>query len=343
MMVSCQNDCWNIFGTDHNVDVVLKVKSPQMNNTRGQEAGLDSGLGAIDNYNNNSELWEEYDLRYILEIYEVKTVDNVVVTSDEPIYNRQVVTTDNYNSKGINFKMQLVPNRTYKFVLWADFVKEGSIEDLFYDTTDLHAISRIESVAHTAMEEALDAYHISVKEKIRGSVTIPLTLARPFAKLRVVAIDYNEICSYSTPTRVDVKFDTEHNPIYKTFNAINNELSNPCATHEYSYSVDPAPYKEYSSTTDSGASVTGLVLFSDYILAQRDGQQPVSFSMDIYDENETSIRSIDFETQIPTCRNYLTTIVGYCLTKKETIIVNINDTLLSDDELNKDAEDVTQE
>lgn len=343
MMLSCQNDDSNMLSKDHSVDVVLKVKAPQMNDTRSGDSNIDSGLGAIDNFDNNTELWEAYDLRYILEIYEVKTEENASITSDEPIYERQVLTTDNYNSKGVNFKMQLVPNRTYRFVLWADFVTEGSTEDLHYDTTDLHAISRKQSVTHIAMEETLDAYHISATEKIRNSTNISLTLKRPFAKLRVVAIDHNEIVGYSTPTNVVVKFDTTHNPIYKTFNAINNEISNPCTTHEYEYSVNPAPYKEYNTTTDKGENITGLVLFSDYILAQREGQQPVSFSMDIYDENNAPIRSLDFETQIPICRNHLTTIVGYCLTKKETIIVNINDTLLSDDEFNKDAEDVTQE
>lgn len=349
MMLSCQNDDSNILSKDHSVDVVLKVKAPQMNDTRSEGSNLDSGLGAIDNFNENTELWEDYDLRYILEIYEVKTEENATTTSEDPIYERQVLTTDRYVDNGVNFKMQLVPNRTYKFVVWADFVNEDSEEDLHYDTSDLHAISRKQSVAHIAMEETLDAYHISATEEIRNSTNIPLTLTRPFAKLRVVAIDYNEIVGYSTPTNIKVKFDTKRNPIYKTFNAINNEISNPCTTHEYEYSVNPAPYKEYSATTDKGENITGLVLFSDYILAQRaitegeKNEQPVSFSMDIYDENNAPIRSLDFETQIPICRNYLTTIVGYCLTKKETIIVNINDTLLSKDEYNKDAEDVTQE
>ena len=358
MMLSCQNDDSNMLSKDHIVDVVLKVKAPQMNDTRSGGSNLDSGLGAIDNFDSFDDLvnfdddskpWNNYDLRYILEIYEVKTEENATTTSDEPIYERQVLTTDRYDSKGVNFKMQLVPNRTYKFVIWADFVKQGRTEDLHYDTTDLHAISRKQSVAHIAMEETLDAYHISATKKIRNSTNISLTLKRPFAKLRVVAIDHNEIVGYSTPTNVVVKFDTEHNPIYKTFNAINNEISNNCTTHEYEYSVNPAPYKEYSATTDNDENVTGLVLFSDYILAQREitegekNEQPVSFSMEIYDENNAPIRSVNFETQIPICRNYLTTIVGNLLTKKETIIVNINDTLLSNDEFNKDAEDVTQE
>lgn len=340
MTVSCQNDAWNFFGFDTDVNVVLKVKSPQLASTRA-DVGLDSSIGAIDNFDNNAELWDKYDLRYILEIYEVKEKDGVVSTSSEPIYKRQVQTTPSYDN-GVDFDIRLVPNRTYKFVVWADFVNEDSTEDLHYDTTDLHAISRKQSVAHIAMEETLDAYHISETWEIRNSTNIPLTLTRPFAKLRVVAIDHHEISSYSTLDRVEVKFDTEKNPVCKTFNAVNNEISDNCANHSYVCDVNPAPYKEYSGKSDEGAEIKGFVLFSDYILAPRDGEQPVSFSIDIYDEKD-KVRSVNFDTQIPTSRNHLTTVIGHMLTENYITDIRIDDTLLTKDEFIKDAEDVDSE
>ena len=55
-------------GRDSKVDITLQVTSPTMDSTRGEGVGLDSALGAIDNFNNNSELWDSYDLRYISEI-----------------------------------------------------------------------------------------------------------------------------------------------------------------------------------------------------------------------------------------------------------------------------------
>lgn len=340
MTVSCQNDAWNFFGFDTDVNVVLKVKSPQLASTRA-DVGLDSSIGAIDNFDNNAELWDKYDLRYILEIYEVKEKDGVVSTSAEPIYKRQVQTTPSYDN-GVDFDIRLVPNRTYKFVIWADFVNEDSTEDLHYDTTDLHAISRKQSVAHIAMEETLDAYHISETWEIRNSTNIPLTLTRPFAKLRVVAIDHHEISSYSTLDRVEVKFDTDKNPVCKTFNAVNNEISDNCANHSYVCDVNPAPYKEYSGKSDDGAEIKGFVLFSDYILAPRYGEQPVSFSIDIYDEKD-KVRSVNFDTQIPTSRNHLTTVIGHMLTENYITDIRIDDTLLTKDEFIKDAEDVDSE
>lgn len=340
MAVSCQSDVWNIFGFDTEVSVALKVKSPQITDTRAA-AGMDSSVGAIDNFDNNTEFWDKYDLRYILEIFEVVEKDGQVITSEENIYKRQVLTTPSYND-GVEFDIRLVPNRTYKFVIWADFVNEGMKSDLYYDTADLHNISRKASAQHLAMEEALDAYHISSTETIKGSGDITLHLTRPFAKLRVVAIDHHEVSNFSTLERVEVRFDTEKNPIYKSFNAVTNAVSENCAAHNYECDVNPVPYVEYSGTLEDGQNVKGFVLFSDYILAPRNGEAPVSFSMDTYDQ-KGKVRTIDFETQIPTCRNHLTTVVGNFLTQNYITIVSINDTLLCDEEFIKDAEDATKE
>ena len=338
--VSCQSESWNIFGFDKGVDVVLKATTPLMGVTRGEGSSLDSALGAIDNFDTNTELWDKYDLRYILQIYTVTEVENDFVTSDEPIFS-EVVTRGSYKEMDVEFDLHLVPNRMYKFVMWADFVDEGTTTDLHYNTKNLRSISRTEEFAHAAMEEALDAYYISHTETIKTSGDLELILTRPFAKLRVVAIDHHEISNYLTLKQVDVKFDTDVNPVFTTFNAVNYELTNNCTNHTYSYSVDPAPYKEYSGTTDDGQAINGFVLFSDYILAPRDGEQPVSFSMDIYDQKGL-MRTAKFDTQIPTRRNHLTTVIGNCLTTQHTSIISIEDTLLSREDLNIDAEDATK-
>ena len=317
------------------VDVELNISAPSIEASRGEAQGLNSALGAIDNFNNNSELWELYDLRYSLEIYEVIKDGSDATISQEPIYERQVLTTDNYDSEGVNFNMQVVPNRTYIFVVWADFVEEGNTRDLYYDTTNLRAISRKANYAHTAMVEAVDAYHICATEEIKRSASLDLTLTRPMAKLRVVALDYHEISNYATPTSVSVKFDTENNPVYKTFNAVTSEIYDNCPLHEYTYSINPMPYQDYTGKTETGEELSGIILFSDYIFTPRNivalekNEYPVSFSMTIfYDNNQEVNRVIDFDTQIPLSRNYLTTLVGNCLTQKEDLVIEIDDTLL---------------
>lgn len=155
------------------------------------------------------------------------------------------------------------------------------------------------------------------------------------AKLRVVALDYHEISNYATPTSVSVKFDTENNPVYKTFNAVTSEIYDNCPLHEYTYSINPMPYQDYTGKTETGEELSGIILFSDYIFTPRDivalekNEYPVSFSMTIfYDNNQEVNRVIDFDTQIPLSRNYLTTLVGNCLTQKEDLVIEIDDTLL---------------
>lgn len=335
IVASCHRDYGKTTIVEEVVDVELNISAPSIEASRGEAQGLNSALGAIDNFNNNSELWELYDLRYSLEIYEVIKDGSDATISQEPIYERQVLTTDNYDSEGVNFNMQVVPNRTYIFVVWADFVEEGNTRDLYYDTTNLRAISRKANYAHTAMVEAVDAYHICATEEIKRSASLDLTLTRPMAKLRVVALDYHEISNYATPTSVSVKFDTENNPVYKTFNAVTSEIYDNCPLHEYTYSINPMPYQDYTGKTETGEELSGIILFSDYIFTPRDivalekNEYPVSFSMTIfYDNNQEVNRVIDFDTQIPLSRNYLTTLVGNCLTQKEDLVIEIDDTLL---------------
>ena len=341
LLVSCQRDKDNnSVSRDNMVDVMLQITPPTLDGMRSESTNLNSALGGIDNFNNNSELWDKYDLRYILEIYEIVKSDTDARISDTPIYKRQIETQDRYDNNGIKFQMQVVPNRTYIFAIWADFVDEGTTSDLFYNTSNLRAISRQRDYAHTAMEEALDAYHICSTQTIKSAATLNLTLTRPMAKLRVVALDYGEISNYSTPTNISVTFDTANNPIYKSFNAVTSEISDECPVHEYNYSVNPMPYQEYSGTTTAGQQVSGFVLFSDYLFTPRDiiaderNEYPVSFSMNIIYENNPEINhNIDFDTQIPLSRNYLTTVVSNCLTQSECFIVKIDDTLLSGEEI----------
>ena len=352
LMVSCQDNYWNIFGKDSDVNVVLKVTSPHMGSTRSDAAGLDSALGAIDNFDRNEMLWEEYDLRYILKIYEVVTAGATTTTSEQAIYSDTII-QDRYDSsesaKGITFKTRLVPQRKYKFVIWADFVKrnaQGAIIMEHYNVADMRNITRMTDFAHTAMEEALDAYHISFTEEIDGAVSLNAQLTRPMAKLRVVATDAHEISGYSIPAKVDVTFDTEINPVYRVFDAVSNALpiEGNCTECTYSLNVNPAPYNDYTGTTEEGEAITGVVLFSDYFFAQRpinenDNEQAVSFSMDIYDHKELPIRSIKFDTNIPISRNHLTTIVGNCLTQSVGIDIKIDDTLLNHTETFEGGDD----
>ena len=74
----------------------------------------------------------KYDLRYQLAIYRVDGSQTLVAVA--PI--KKIV--DSYEP--VTYSLRLTPNRTYKAVVWADFVPQGTEADLHYNTSDLSNI-----------------------------------------------------------------------------------------------------------------------------------------------------------------------------------------------------------
>ena len=193
--VACQNEGVENATNGDLANVVLTVDAPELDATRADgdaNTGKNSAFGAIDFFNDAD--WANFDLRYILEVYDAN--DN---GTGEPIYRERLVEyVDEY--KPVTFDLRLVPNREYKFVVFADFVEQGSKEDLYYDTTDFSNITAKTDVeGWNAMNEVRDAYFVSENVEVSTSLTKTLTLTRPFGKVRVIATDLDYIAGYSAP------------------------------------------------------------------------------------------------------------------------------------------------
>ena len=210
--VACQDEPKDVNVGNDLVDVVLNIDAKELSETRIKSGDVKSSAkGAID-FMTDAD-WQNYDLRYILEVYSANETG-----SGEPIYRERLVNClDKYAPT--TFSLRLVPNRSYKFVVFADFVAEGAAEaadklavaDLYYNTADLRNISAITTnPTWGAMNEVRDAYFISANREIGTTgLTETLTLERPFAKLRVVTKDLDYINGYSAPGYVEVKYHTE--------------------------------------------------------------------------------------------------------------------------------------
>ena len=330
--VACQNDAVESVSNSDLVDVVLTVDAPEMGITRGldndQRVGRSSALGAIDFFNDAD--WAKYDVRYILEVY----AENAHGTG-EPIYRERLVNClDKYAPT--TFALRLVPERTYKFVVFADFVADGNhtkveaadklaIADWYYDTRDLRNITiKSDATGFDAMNEARDAYFITKNVKVSTTgLNEPLTLTRPFAKLRVIATDLDYIAGYAKPGYVEVKYHTEK--VIKSFNAVNGELStDELSEAELTFKFDVQKDAPYTDGYDKES--TNQTLFADYLLAVEGEQTTVNFTMAVYEsEGGQLIHSHDFNTQIPIQRNHLTTIIGDLLTTQANIDITIDD------------------
>ena len=305
------------------VNITLGIDIPELS-TRAGETGMNSGLGAIDNFSDDE--WAQYDLRYIFEVYDVtENYEDL----DNPIKQRLVKTYNTYEPT--SFELRLIPNRKYKFVVWADFVAEGTTIDLNYNTAKLSNISRLGYVS--PMEEAQDAYFVQKDIFVESTINESLTLTRPFGKIRVIATDIDEVNLNSTPSRVEAKF--YNHPTFFSLNALTGEAENEIKEVTYAYTIEKG--KPYSTGYDTEAC--NQTLFADYIFAQpaADGAQEVNFTMTIYDQNNRVIREHDFNTQIPLKRNRLTTLVGNILTTTTEFNITIDDTFTDSYDINPEA------
>ena len=346
-MVACQKD-GNVeeFSNGDLATVTLNLDAPALGVTRAGEDGQDdahngkeSAYGAIDYA--DEAFWAKYDLRYILEVYDAEDDGKGENIARERLYSFK----DEYAST--EFQVRLVPNRTYKFVVWADFVlhttaADGDFDndDLYYKTADLRAIKAITTGDDwNAMNEARDAYFVSQNLDIKKDVAQNLTLKRPLAKIRVVTTDKEHWSKYSQPSRVEVKY--YESELSNVFNAVNGQIDTTQPLQKLTYDVVYADAESQYNETG-----THKTLFADYLFVKpaADGQTPIHFTMDVYEgaNHDVLVRSNDFCTEIPIKRNHLTTIYGDILTTMSDISVGINDNFDLDEKVDNIVYDENQ-
>ena len=303
-LASCQNEPEgiNAIGSDE-VSVVLNVTVPEDITRAG---GTDSAKGAI----GNIDLTNDYDVRFILEVYD----------ADGELAKERFTNYEN-TATSTAFDLRLVPGRDYKFVVWADFVEQVNVTrdpatnyDLHYNTQDLKNIT-VNAATWKAMDESRDAYtgyHDAVK--FNSTQAINIELKRPFAKLRVVTTDMDDLYNV-VPEDVKVTYNT--NKLYTTFNAYTSKAvaDNAVANRVHEFKLSASEYSNDAEGTKT--------LFADYMFGAENGT--VKFTMDVVDTNGGVIPTIVFNTDIPVERNYLTTIIGPVLTDSGNVKVTIND------------------
>ena len=347
-LASCQNDpeIVNPVGGGE-VDFQLAVSATELG-TRANDGDLDgvyghnSAYGAID-YLSDAEWANDVDLRYTLEVYDFDATGNY--TDAKPIKDRQVKVVDEYAS--VAFDLRLVPNRKYHFVVFADFIKNGVAEDKTESITDqadlgLHHIigetlGDITIKADAINNEHTDAYFATEDITITNSAAQDIILKRPYGKLRVVANDLAELNLNVNPKSVKVDYRTAVPTTFnaltgkvdtkvadKSFFAVLNVDKNNMSGHLYTEGYDAEKAPANAERVERYSHVT---LFTDYILAEKEGQTPYQFTMTVYDDQagKNQIKETHFNTDIPVQRNHLTTIIGNVLTTATEINVTIND------------------
>ena len=286
-VVSCMKDQSFEAGLVGDGNYVLTVALPD---AATRAAGSDSAKGAIGNIS-----LDEYDIRYTLEVYDA----NGELAKEDQQFSDETSAT---------FALRLIPGRDYRFVVWADFVKNGVAH---YNVADLREVELVGN--HNAMDESRDAYTaVKLVEGFNSASEIDMELIRPFAKLRIVTNDMNEL--YSTLDNATVKYTT---PIYTTFNALTETAGDLVSNVEKAVDFTEDAYK-YAGEPKNGEQT----LFADYIFGAKDGV--VMFTFDVADDVQ-ALPQVTFNTNIPVERNHLTTIYGPILTDANEVSVEIKD------------------
>jgi len=359
-LASCQKDFEGVnVGTNDEVNFRLAVGAPELVTRAGDKgeddgiAAYDSAYGAIDYLQAGDGVdqyrvdWTEVDLRYSLEVYDADATGNYVNAT--PVKKRMVKVVDKYEP--ITFDLRLIPNRDYRFVVFADFVEQGATDDSNIETQrelGLHHniganLGDITIKEDGINDECSDAYFAAKDIYIVTSQQQDIILKRPYGKLRVIATDLAELNLNVDPKLVKVTYDAVHPA---TFNAVTGAIGAEDATKTLTFEkeyidnlrADMANYT-YNAGYDAKADIDAdgvarhshMTLFTDYILGVDKEQRGISFDLEVFDQNRKLIKKTEFSTLIPIQRNHLTTVIGNVLTTATSIEVSIDDNFTNKD------------
>ena len=305
LLTACQEEALQVAGRTDEVVINISASAPEL--MQRSTPTTNSAKGGLTNID-----WNKYDLRYILEIYDADGT-KLVKSRNQKTYS---------NGGNADFQIRLTPDRTYRFVVWADFVEEGKTTDLHYNTGTESFLSnngiQIIQDNYSINDESRDAYFVSQAQEININSAVNLTLTRPFAKLRIVATDIDELEIGTYPQKIEVSYDKV---TISAFEPITGLLHNT-QMEKTLFSVTLPEQGNYATGYDAENGVQ--TLFVDYIFAGTE-QSPIQFEFSAYDNNNAVINTYAFDTDIPLQRNYLTTIIGNILTTGTDINTSIED------------------
>lgn len=173
----------------------------------------DSSLGGADAENLGTE-----NLNYILALYEVAENDALILSDFCQVSDR--------DGDGERFSPMVTLGKTYMMVALAHFGDKRNIADA--DKENYLKAMPIENIINS---EAEDFYVATKTARFTvDNLQHALTLKRPYAKLRIVATDWNQ----SAIESVEVNYAA--NTLFSQFNVLTNQFSNDSATKTISAS-----------------------------------------------------------------------------------------------------------
>ena len=279
LMTSCQSDEPFAPGEGGEKQVTFTLNVPGELGTRAAAGANQSDKGGATNQGADQ-------IKYTLVLQ---------ANNDTQILNHNQATVSGTTA---TFKPTVVLGREYTITAYA------SLKDAWNGENPI-------AITNSFNDESKDAYFKTLKHNFANGDLQPLTLTRPFGKLRLVAEDYDP-----AKTKVESVTITYANPQEGTFNATTEAFT--IATENVEGTTKPFGYYE-------AADVTGAhTVFAEYLPAPKEGEYPVTFTVLVKYDGSTETYSRTFN-DIPVRRNALTTLSGNFFTANSEIKVEVKD------------------
>ncbi|KAA6300091.1 MAG: hypothetical protein EZS26_003765, partial [Candidatus Ordinivivax streblomastigis] len=224
-----------------------------------------------------SMLEGDYDVRYIIDIYEA---DDTRKNSVSNRVKRIVKTESEISSDGKYHLDEAVrlSVRKYQIMTWIDFVTKGTTTDKYYNTEDLQKISIIlQNGTYQGYNSTRDAFTSTVEMDLipyRGQRYIHYEavaeVVRPFAIYRIITTDIDEYKTYHQTLSYAAIQPNTTNVAYNLFF--------PMGYNSYLYAPDNfRPGIAYSYDITETAPEKEALLASDYVFVKDETFYTVNF------------------------------------------------------------------
>ena len=295
LLTSCQSDepFAPTEGGEKQVTFTLNV--PGDLGTRSGATGNNSGVGGWTNLKSSTQ----GNLSYTL------------VLSAEG--HNQTYKKENVEGNTVTFSPTVVLGREYTVTAYAHF-----------SATAQDPLTNIE-VEKGINDESKDVYFFTTKENAKPTINFApdkdgtshsFNLKRPYAKLRLIAEDYNTTDATKPITNITEVTVSYNNEVYTVFNAVEGYF-NTKATKSYTKTWNADYYEQDVTSGDK-------TIFADYIPVNGTDVAPFTIKVKYSGaNNEEYVR--EFNQDIPVKRNALTTLKGNFFTAGAEIKVEVKD------------------
>lgn len=245
---------------------------------------------------------DAHDIRYQVRAYRQLPTGGY---AKDPLY-KAVFSKDEVSD--VNFVGSMsVTAGTYRLLAWVDYVNDGSIDDLHYDTEDFRCIGLVgdEYVANTELSDVLVGETVINAQNSGGPIQAYLELYRPVGKYEIVSDDLAEFLEQQAGDNDEtVSLDDFHAVVtYRSympnnFNLINGKPDDSAAG---------ISYKAPITRINDNEALMGF----DYVLIPE--ETVLSISVKFY-SNDGKLMADTGSFDIPLKRGHVTKVVRKYLT-----------------------------